>query len=79
MVQIPPSIELRQGTPVGQLAAAYLENVVNTQALEGWDFYRVDSIGVRVAPGCLGAFLGERPSNTEYYVVTFRRRSETTG
>jgi hypothetical protein len=77
MVQIPPSIEVGQGVSVGQTAAAYLERVVNAQARQGWDFYRIDSIGIRVPPGCLAAFLGERAANFEYYVVTFRRRAET--
>jgi hypothetical protein len=74
MVQIPPSIEVGQGVSVGQKAASYLERVVNVQAREGWDFYRIDSIGITVPPGCLGAFLGAHAANLEYYVVTFRRR-----
>jgi hypothetical protein len=75
MVQIPPVIELGEGSSVGQEAASYLQRVVNAHAGQGWEFYRVDSIGVRVPPGCLGVFLGERETvtTTEYYVITFRR------
>lgn len=77
MVQIPPSIEVGQGVSVDQMAASYLERIVNAQARQGWDFYRIDSIGIRVPPGCLAALFGERAAKFEYYVVTFRRRADT--
>jgi len=59
--------------PTTDKAAAYLEGIVNEHARQGWEFYRVDSIGVRVRPGCLGVFLGQQPTHREYYVVTFRK------
>jgi hypothetical protein len=77
MLQIPPSIVVDAGVPIGRQAASYLEGVVSEQAKLGWDFYRVDTIGVRVPPGCLGAFLGEQTSSFQYYVVTFRRRRDS--
>jgi hypothetical protein len=73
MVQIPPSITVKDGVPVGHQAAAYLEGVVNGMAEQGWEFYRIDSIGVRVTPGCLMALIGVPATNLQYYVVTFRR------
>lgn len=81
MVQIPPVIEIGGGGSAGQEAAAYLQRVVNAHAGQGWEFCRVDPIGVRtrVSPGCLGVFLGERETvtTTEYYVITFRRPGNT--
>ena len=76
MIQIPPNISVRGGGR-GQEAAQYLENVVNEQAVEGWEFYRVDNIGVEVPAGCLAIF-GQKSTYTNYYVVTFRRESQTT-
>jgi hypothetical protein len=73
MVQIPPVIEVAEGTSVGQEAASYLQRVVNAQARQGWEFYRTDPIGVRVPPGCLGAFLGQTATTMQYHVITFRR------
>lgn len=73
MVQIPPSIKL-QGEQQGNEAADYLQSVVNRYAKEGWEFYRVDSIGVQVNPGCLAALLGHQTSYKNYFVVTFRRQ-----
>jgi len=72
MVQIPPTIVVREAK--GQEAAVYLDEVVNSQARQGWDFYRVDQIGVQVASGCLTALLGAKAETVFHYVITFRRK-----
>lgn len=71
MVQVPPNISVRKST--GNDAAMYLQTIASEQAAQGWEFYRVDTIGVAVDPGCLGMLLGQRQALTQYYVVTFRR------
>ncbi len=73
MVQVPPNIEVQAKTQKGNEAAAYLENIVNANARDGWEFYRVDPIGVNVQPGCLAGLLGQRTILTTYYVVSFRK------
>lgn len=58
----------------------YLKNIVNRHAAEGWEFHRVDEIGVRVEPGCLMgivlALQGRRARLVIYYVISFRRQSK---
>jgi hypothetical protein len=73
MVQIPPAISVQAKVHTGNEAAAYLESVVNELAAQGWEFLRVDAIGVQVQPGCLMSLLGQRTTETTYYVITFRR------
>jgi hypothetical protein len=73
MMQVPPVIRIKAKEHQGGEAAAYLEEIVNQQAQQGWEFYRVDSIGVRTEPGCLGSLLGQKAQTLEYYVVTFRK------
>lgn len=73
MIQAPPTLVVRRREDNGREAALYLEGIVNEQATQGWEFYRVDTIGVKVKPGCLGAFSGQREATIHYYVVTFRR------
>lgn len=73
MIQIPPSISVPAKEWRGQEAAFYLQSIANEQAAQGWEFYRVDRVGVVVQPGCLAALLGARQSLIEYFVVTFRR------
>jgi len=73
MVQVPPNIEVQAKQHKGNEAAAYLEGVVNTHARDGWEFYRVDAIGVNVRPGCLGVLLGQKEAFSTYYVITLRK------
>ncbi len=75
MVQIPPTIVVKGREYQGQEAAHYLESLVNEMAAQGWEFYRVDTIGVLTKPGCLGQLFGAREIMREYYVVTFRRET----
>lgn len=73
MVQIPPNIQIDEGTSTKGRAAAYLEGVVNVSAAQGWEFFRVDEIGIQINPGCLGGLFGAKAQRVGYYVVTFRR------
>jgi len=73
MIQVPPEIVIRPSQEQGGPAAAYLEKVVSEQARQGWEFYRVDAIGVRVEPGCLAALFGRKTEEYVYYVITFRQ------
>lgn len=74
MVQIPPGIEIKKSDRKHEIAAEYLEKVVNSHATQGWEFYRVDSIGVSVNPGVLGIFeFGRKQEDATYYVITFRK------
>lgn len=77
MVQVPPSIEVRSKDYAGNEAAAYLQGLADHYAEHGWDFYRVDVVGVRTKPGCLAALFGQRVQDLEFYVVTFRRENTT--
>jgi len=76
MVQIPPTIEIKAKEQKGNEAAFYLESLANQYAENGWEFWRVDSIGVVTAPGCLGGLFGGKAEATAYYVVTFRRSKD---
>lgn len=73
MVQVPPVLQVAEGTSTKGMAAAYLEGIVNEYAGKGWEFYRVDSISIRVMPGCLAGLLGVPPTERLYHVVCFRR------
>lgn len=73
MVQVPPTIEVSDGTSTSGIAAEYLQLVVNEYSEKGWEFYRVDEVGVQVNPGCLGAMLGAAAQQHIYFVVTFRQ------
>jgi len=73
MVQVPPVIRIKAKDYQGGEAAAFLEETVNQQAQSGWEFYRVDTIGVRSDPGCIGSLLGQQSVTLFHYVITFRK------
>jgi hypothetical protein len=75
MVQVPPTIKVKSKNHQGGEGAAYLEEIVNQWAQDGWEFYRVDTIGVRTGPGCLGSLLGQKAQFLEYYVITLRKEN----
>lgn len=73
MIQIPRTIVVKEKEHQGNEAAYYLETLANTMAAQGWEFYRVDTIGVITKPGCLASLLGAKEKLVQYYVVTFKR------
>jgi hypothetical protein len=75
MMQLPQTFVLKQDT--GTEIAAYLEKLSKDMGVDGWEFYRVDSVGVAVQPGCLAALSGTKQTMTYYNVVTFRRTKQT--
>lgn len=75
MIQIPPTITVKAKEMQGNEAAYYLQSIANEQAAQGWEFYRVDTVGVLTQPGCLAALFGASQSVIQYYVVTFRKET----
>lgn len=73
MIQVPPTVSVREKDYKGREAAEYLEQKANVMAEDGWEFYRVDSVGVQIQPGCLGALQGKSTAQEVFYVITFRR------
>ncbi len=57
MVQVPQDVTVKMKEQRGNEAAAYLESIANTHAADGWEFYRVDEVGVLAQPGYLGFFV----------------------
>lgn len=77
MVQIPPNIIINaRKVDKNNAAAYYLEQVVNEKAEEGWEFQRIDTIGVEEQPGCASLFGGNNKNGpVNYYVITFRKEA----
>lgn len=73
MIQIPPNITVKAKEMQGNEAAHYLQTIANEHSEQGWEFYRVDTVGVLAQPGCLGSLFGASQAVVQYYVVTFRR------
>lgn len=73
MVQVPPDVEINSASDRGHAAELYLTSLTAEMGHEGWDFFRIDTIGVVERPGCMARLLGFGATVTYYYVVAFRR------
>jgi hypothetical protein len=62
-----------QGQQSVVAAAKQLEELINGQAQQGWEFVRVETIDTSVSPGCLAALLGGRAAVVSFNMVVFRR------
>jgi len=51
MVQLPQNIVVKAAEHRGNEAAAYLHQIVDQYAAAGWEYYRIDEIGVVTQPG----------------------------
>ncbi len=54
--------------------STHLEALANQRSAQGWEFYRVDQIGVLVPPGCLASLFRKSTEYAYSFVVTFRRQ-----
>ena len=70
---LPLSIATNAVGDEAQLAADRVGRLVAEMAAEGWDFYRVETVGVLVRPGCLGPLLGQTSAEKTCYLAVFRR------
>jgi hypothetical protein len=68
----PPSVSSRNSTREGKLPPISKRSSANGRKT-GWEFYRVDSIGVQIQAGCLAALFGQGPQQRTYYVYYFPR------
>lgn len=51
MVQLPPVVPVDPTQPPGNEVAAFLENLVNSHAKQGWEFYCVNTVNAGPRPG----------------------------
>ena len=78
MLELPVDFTRRVGEGLGT-ASAKLEKMVNSQAREGWEFYRTDLFDITetIGRGCIPRILamigGMTRREFKVYVVTFRR------
>lgn len=53
--------------------AKQLQAVIDSNAVGGWEFYRIDQVQIAVQPGCLAGILGAKVTMIGLDQITFRR------
>lgn len=54
-------------------ASAQLTDVMNANAVDGWEFYQLEGVSVEVRPGCLAGLFGARAGTLLIDQLIFRR------
>ncbi len=57
--------------------AEQVQGLVNDQSRDGWEFHRVETVYVSIAPGCLSAFGGAKAVYIPVNQVIFKKRPAT--
>lgn len=50
-----------------------LQEAINAQIKAGWEYVETTSVTIRVAPGCLGRFLGASADHVTFDQIIFRK------
>jgi hypothetical protein len=56
-----------------QKVSQQLQSLISQYAQQGWEFYRVDKIGIVVKPGCMASLFGATADYINFDQVIFRR------
>lgn len=54
--------------------AERLEEAIDTYAVDGWEFFRSETVWMVLNPGCMGAILGAKKTSVPTQQLVFRRR-----
>lgn len=54
-------------------AVAGFANIINNEAVQGWEFYSMEQIATTVPVGCLAALFGKKEETTYSNMLIFRR------
>ena len=50
-----------------------LEEIINGETRDGWEFHQLGSVYIQVSPGCIASLFGSKVSYMQYDQVIFRR------
>jgi hypothetical protein len=56
-----------------QSVSHQLQNVIDEQAIQGWDYYSIEKVNIEVRPGCIGGLLGQSASYITSDQIVFRQ------
>lgn len=71
-VQMPLNVKVARKDKNNK-AGAYLRDIINKKSEENWEFVSVESVGLTIKPGCLGALIGRKSQHLIHSVIVFRR------
>jgi len=71
-VQIPRDLASKIGQAEG-VAARYMQETINANCCDEWEYYRMDNLTIIEKPGCFGVLFGKNDNYRSVGVLCFRR------
>lgn len=68
-----PFLGRMRGSSSAVEVSSQLENMINAEAADGWEFCQLGDVNIEVSPGCIASLLGSRVSYVRFDQVIFRR------
>jgi len=66
-----------KGAQGGEIVAQQLSELINSEAINGWELYQMSDVNIEYKPGCLGGLFGKKTiSYIRYDQIIFRRAIE---
>jgi hypothetical protein len=53
--------------------ANQLNDLISSQAANGWEFYQINSVNINISPGCLASLFGAKQLATVHDMAIFRQ------
>lgn len=69
---VPLMFSMADGPITPETAATQMQRTMDHWMSQGWEFYRMESLPVRVRAGCLATIFGRRSRTVYYPQMVFR-------
>jgi hypothetical protein len=54
-------------------AVVQFSQLINSNCVDGWDFYALEEVAVTNKPGCLASLFGAKESTVMYNMLVFKK------
>lgn len=51
-----------------------LQGTIAREAVDGWEFYQLNSVNIEVSPGCIASLFGAKVDYMQFDQLIFRRQ-----
>lgn len=72
-IPVSKMLTTKEGRNLGEELAIYIENIINTEAKKGWEFYRADNYCISETLGCLSSIIGKTGNLENYNLLVFKK------
>lgn len=72
-ISMPTYLGYKGRQTISDALATYIQETINNNCTDGWEYYSTDTYYIEEVPGCWGMLLGCKSKSGTYNVLVFRR------